>query len=204
MSAYNLSPFYQTSQFTSNGTLLVGGQLFWYVAGTTTPVTVYQDSAGVTPFSNPIILDARGEPAAPVWLQAGAAYKAILKDASGVQLQVIDNITGIGDTYNTSVSFPSIQINSTGNASLLFQSASGNLAVQSNYNGGTPYYFTFNNTGEFAASEIQATNGLLLHKNSIGTSYALPAGYNAISAGPVSVLSGVTVTVPSGSTWSLV
>ena len=38
----------------------------------------------------------------------------------------------------------------------------------------------------------------------ISGSYTIPSGYNAGTFGPVDVLSGVTVTTPSGSTWTVV
>jgi hypothetical protein len=38
----------------------------------------------------------------------------------------------------------------------------------------------------------------------VSTSYSITAGKNAVTAGPVTVASGVTVTIPSGSTWSIV
>ena len=38
----------------------------------------------------------------------------------------------------------------------------------------------------------------------IVANYTLPDGYNAMSAGPVTVATGVTVTVPTGSTWTVV
>lgn len=38
----------------------------------------------------------------------------------------------------------------------------------------------------------------------VNTSYTLTAGKNAVSAGPITIASGVTVTVPSGSRWAIV
>lgn len=38
----------------------------------------------------------------------------------------------------------------------------------------------------------------------VTTSYTLTAGKNAVTAGPVSINNGVTVTVPDGSTWTIV
>ena len=38
----------------------------------------------------------------------------------------------------------------------------------------------------------------------VSSSYTITSGKNAISAGPITVNSGVTVTVPSGSTWVIV
>ena len=54
------------------------------------------------------------------------------------------------------------------------------------------------------APEFAASNGLLLNNATVGTSYSVPSGYNAVSAGPVAVASGVTVTLPSGSNWVVV
>jgi hypothetical protein len=38
----------------------------------------------------------------------------------------------------------------------------------------------------------------------VTTSYSITAGRNAVTAGPVTINSGVTVTVPSGSSWVIV
>ena len=38
----------------------------------------------------------------------------------------------------------------------------------------------------------------------VTTSYTITTGKNAMSAGPITVNSGVTVTVPSGSSWTIV
>jgi hypothetical protein len=42
-----------------------------------------------------------------------------------------------------------------------------------------------------------------LNDNSVTTSYNIPTGKNAISAGPISVLPGVAVGVPPGSAWTI-
>jgi hypothetical protein len=43
-----------------------------------------------------------------------------------------------------------------------------------------------------------------LNGQTVNTSYSIPAGQNAGSFGPITVASGATVTVPSGSTWTVV
>ena len=48
------------------------------------------------------------------------------------------------------------------------------------------------------------TKGLYEMANTISTSYSITAGNNAMSAGPITVDSGVTVTVPTGSRWVVV
>jgi len=59
-------------------------------------------------------------------------------------------------------------------------------------------------TGELQALELVATNGIVVNSATVSTSYSIPSGSNASSAGPIAVASGVTVTVPSGSTWVVV
>jgi hypothetical protein len=48
---------------------------------------------------------------------------------------------------------------------------------------------------------LQATNGIVINNKTIGTSYSIPSGYAAMSVGAVTLSSGVSVTVPSGSRW---
>ena len=56
-------------------------------------------------------------------------------------------------------------------------------------------------TGTVTGAEIIASNGLIVNNKTIGTSYTLPTGYNASSVGPVTISSGITITVPTGSRW---
>ena len=46
--------------FSNSGVPLSGGKIFSYAAGTTTPQATYTSSSGLTPHSNPIILDSAG------------------------------------------------------------------------------------------------------------------------------------------------
>jgi len=48
------------------------------------------------------------------------------------------------------------------------------------------------------------TDGIWQHANTIIQDYAIASGNNGLSAAPVTVASGVTVTIPSGSVWTLV
>jgi len=54
------------------------------------------------------------------------------------------------------------------------------------------------------AAVVNATNGIIVNNQTISASYTVPSGSNAMSTGPVSVASGVTVTVPSGSRWAVI
>jgi hypothetical protein len=46
--------------------------------------------------------------------------------------------------------------------------------------------------------------GLWENNASISSDYTIATGNNGMSAGPISVASGVTVTVPTGSSWAIV
>ena len=49
--------------------------------------------------------------------------------------------------------------------------------------------------------QFNATNGIYTNKNEVATNYTVAANHNGMSAGPITVASGITVTVASGSTW---
>ena len=55
--------------------------------------------------------------------------------------------------------------------------------------------------GVFTTPVPQASNGIIVNNMTIAASYTIPTGYGASSVGPVTVASGQSVTVPSGSRW---
>ena len=72
----------------------------------------------------------------------------------------------------------------------------------------------YNNAGAFGASSsftyasstltapnLVASNGLVVNNGTVGASFSIASGYNAMSVGPVTVATGQSVTVPSGSRW---
>ena len=69
--------------FNGNGNPLALGNLYYYVAGTTTPQNTYADSAGTIPNTDPIVLDGSGRLQADVYLGSAADYKEVLT-TSGV------------------------------------------------------------------------------------------------------------------------
>lgn len=86
--------------FDNNGNPLSGGKLYTYEAGTTTPLTTYTSSTGVTPHTNPIILDAAGRvPGGEIWLDYFNRYKFVVKTSTDVLISTYDNI---GGSFNTS------------------------------------------------------------------------------------------------------
>jgi hypothetical protein len=59
-------------------------------------------------------------------------------------------------------------------------------------------------TGELQSSALVASNGIVVNSATVSADYTIPAGSNAMSAGPVTVNSGITVTVSSGSVWTVI
>jgi len=61
------------------------------------------------------------------------------------------------------------------------------------------------NTGGMTWAAVPANNttshGLFEMANTISSNYTITSGNNALTAGPTTVASGVSVTIPSGSTW---
>ena len=85
-----LTPSPKQQFFTAAGVPLVGGKVYTYAAGTSTPLATYQDSTGTVSNTNPIILDSRGE--CNLWLLPANAYKFILKDSTDTLIWTVDNI----------------------------------------------------------------------------------------------------------------
>ena len=91
------------------------------------------------------------------------------------------------DTSTATNVFPLFASATSGTASTLFTSNAKLLYKPS--------------TGEFQSSALVASNGIVVNSQTISTSYTIASGNNAMSAGPVTVASGQTVTVASGSRW---
>lgn len=59
-------------------------------------------------------------------------------------------------------------------------------------------------TGELTSEHFIAGNGIFVNNLTIDTSYTIAAGTSGMSAGPVTIASGTTITVASGSRWVVV
>jgi len=82
--------------FNNDGTVLSGGLIYTYAAGTTTPQTTYTTSAGNIAHSNPIVLNSAGRVSTgEIWLTA-SPYKFSIFTAASTLIATYDNISGIG------------------------------------------------------------------------------------------------------------
>jgi hypothetical protein len=89
-----LTPNPKIQFFADDGTPLVGGKLYTYAAGTTTPLASYTTYVGDVANTNPVILDSRGE--ANVWL-TGVLYKLALYDADDALIWTVDNVSAVNN-----------------------------------------------------------------------------------------------------------
>ena len=195
-----LAPEPKAQFFDSTGAPLVGGKVYTYAAGTTTPLATFTDATAATPNTNPIILDSRGE--CNLWFATATSYKVVLKNSDDVQQWSVDNIT----TYGTIASQNSNNVAITGG------SITGVTA-------------TFNLTGDITGNAATVTNGVYLTatqtltnktitgldtastvKDVIGNAYTI--GYRKIPQSTNTTAAaadvgkylyvGATVTIPSG------
>jgi len=60
------------------------------------------------------------------------------------------------------------------------------------------------NAGSITGTNMIASNGLHVNSQTVSASYTIAAGNSAMSAGPISVASGVSVTLGSGSRWVVI
>jgi hypothetical protein len=121
-----ITPIPKTQFIGADGAPLVGGKVYTYQAGTTSPQVTYTDSTGSDANTNPIILDSRGE--ANIWL-GEATYKFKLTDANDVEIWTVDYISApttavspvlTGNvTISTDSSGPALKITQTGTGDVL-------------------------------------------------------------------------------------
>ena len=103
--------------------------------------------------------------------------------------------TGSGATITNDTS------TSTNVYPLFAAATSGSLATA--YTSNANYLYK-PSTGELTAVAHVSSNGIQINTNTVATSYTIATGNNGLSAGPVSVNSGVVVTISTGSTWVVV
>lgn len=115
--------------FFINGIPAVGGKLFVYAAGTTSKITTYTDSTGGSAQTNPIIMNARGEPentmgnSTGIWIPLGTIYKLVFSPSTDTDpptnpIWTVDNISSgsVAATNNVICTFFYSQTNPPGAA----------------------------------------------------------------------------------------
>ena len=223
----SLSPAPKLQFFGTDGLPLVGGKLYTYQAGTTTPIATYTDHTGTTQNTNPIILDSAGQ--ANVWLTDSVNYKYILKTAAEVTLFTVDYVSvpatatsfasppPIGSSTPNEGTFTNLNVvdlltlESTGAAILNVGTTGERPAVAESgmvrYNSTTTKFEGYSTAwGALGGGATGGGSDTVFFENSlvVTADYSIPADKNAGTFGPVSVNNSITVTVPDTSVWSIV
>jgi len=88
-----------------------------------------------------------------------------------------------------------------------------NTDVQYNNGGvfGGSDLFTWDNAngvlnvvGSVQGSVVLSENGLFVNANNVANTYTLPDGFNAVSAGPITISPGANIIINPGSRWTVV
>ena len=118
----------------------------------------------------------------------GTSGYILQSNGSGTPPTWVSNTAGLTITSTTSNT----------NYNLGFQSASSGTTTVDYINTS----FTANpSTGDLTAPQVVASNGIIVSSKTVANNYSIASGSNAMSVGPVTVATGKSVTVPSGSRW---
>jgi hypothetical protein len=133
------------------------------------------------------------------------SVKSVYRNASDVAvLTSTDVTTGLGYTpLNPANNLSDVSSNTTARTNLGLGSIATQASSSVSITGGAIDGTTVGSTtpASVSGTVLRATNGIVVNNMSIGTSYSIPNGYGAMSVGAVTLASGVSVTVPSGSRW---
>lgn len=108
---------------------------------------------------------------------------------------------GIGTYTSSGTTLSRTTVLASSNAGSLVSFSAGTKDVFVTYPSSKSVYLDSANYNTASAPQLNATNGLVMNSATISTSVVIPSGTNASSIGPVSVATGQSVTVPTGSRW---
>jgi hypothetical protein len=120
--------------------------------------------------------------------------------------QTISNGTSLTAAVLGSFSLPNAAYLYANTCDLVVGTVTSN-AIHFVVNNGATDALTIATTGAVTATVsssapvMSATNGIYINSKTVATSYTVPSGSSAHSVGPITVASGQSVTLPSGSRW---
>jgi hypothetical protein len=172
----------------SDGLALVGGKLYAYTAGTSTPKDTYTSYTLGTANTNPVILDARGE--ADVWLNG--SYKLTLKDSLDVQIWSVDDVRDL----TSSQTFASPTFSGTATFTGTAVTWSGNPTHSGNHTWSGNHLFNGNVTvGDAGADSFTVTpNAVTWTNNPTHSGAHTWSGVQTFSATPAGKITSSTYT----------
>jgi len=141
---------------------------------------------------------------------AASANNYVHPNHSGEVTSTADGATVIADNV---VDEANLKVSNTPTNGYFLSAQSGNTggmtwaevdALPSQSGNSGKYLTTNGSAASWAVLDTDAnttTKGLYEHAHTISSNYSITSGNNAIAASPITINSGVSVTVPTGSTW---
>jgi hypothetical protein len=151
-------------------------------------------------------------PAAKLDVNGGIVSRAVASEGGEIQLNNPDNLAAglvvdvsaadSGRIFNTrnNSQITIGQLGGTGGSVIFYTEASERVRLAANGNVGVG---TATPIAKIQSS-ADIASPFFIAPTTISANYTVPTNYNAMTPGPVAINSGVTVTVPSGSTWTIV
>ena len=116
---------------------------------------------------------------------------------TGITGQSIENLSDVAAMTPTDG-----QLLTWNNTGSYWEAADAPVSLPSQTGHSGEYLTTDGSTASWASVSSNTTSaGLYEMANTISSNYSITSGNNALSAGPITIDSGVSVTVPTGSTW---
>ena len=158
--------------------------------GQTTATAAFNALAPTTTKGDLIVRNGTGN----VRLAVGTDTYALVADsttATGVKWASVGaSLTIANDTTTATNLYPTFLTATSGTAATLYTGNAKLLYKPS--------------TGEYTAPAHISSNGITINSTTVSTSYTIASGTAGMSAGPMSVAGGVTVTVATGSRWVVI
>jgi hypothetical protein len=130
---------------------------------------------------------------------------SVIGDGNTTYYAIVDSVAGdwevgIGTYTSSGTTLARDTILESSNAGSAVSFAAGNKDVFVTYPAERAVYQD-ESTGTAYAPIFASSNGLVVNNMTVSANYTIPTGYSASSVGPITVNSGIAVTVNSGSRW---
>lgn len=127
--------------------------------------------------------------------------------SAGQLFSITNDLTKTIFSVNDVSGIPLVEVNVT-SQQITFGQFYGNVGIGTSASNSSNHKLdvagTVNVSSSITAGGIIASGAFYENPANITTSYTITTGRNAMSAGPITINNGVTITVPSNSTWTIV